>query len=383
MLFWSHFRGGPTDWICILKSGRPTKQGTGLSFYYIPDFATVVSVPTGVTTTDFHFEERSSDYQSVHVHGVLTWRITQPEQAAKLLDFSVDQNNRHLSEDPKKLEEKLQHLVAVLGRRLLKGARLEDALKSADSLADSIRAGLAAESYLGSVGIEALSVEILSVKPEPEVGRALEASTREALLKQSDDATAQRRLAALENERIINEREAGNELAKEKAARAVTEARENHARLEQQHQVQLAKEKQEAELARRARDVDATHRETIDGAHNEAERDLIRMKSALELNTREQELADGRLAVARKDAEAEKARVDVLFTALRTLSAEQLQALSLMGAQPGATIASAFQKLAERAGAIGQLNISPDLLQSIIQSKAGEAPAQQRPAARG
>jgi hypothetical protein len=65
----------------------------------------------------------------------------------------------------------------------------------------------------------------------------------------------------------------------------------------------------------------------------------------------------------------------VLFGALKSLSAEQLQSLALMGAQPGASIANALQRLAERAGTIGQLNISPDLLQSLLQQPQPSAPA--------
>ena len=369
MLFWRFYRGGPTDWICKLKKGRPVAQGLGLSFYYLEDFVTIVSVPSGVVSTDFHFEERTNDYQTVHVQGIVTWQVVQPEKVSKLLNFSVDRNNRHVSEDPVKLEEKLQNLVAVLGRRILKNSTLEEALKAADALGAALRNDFKAEEFLSSMGLEIHSVEILSIKPEPDVGRALEASTREQLLKQSDDATAQRRLAALENERLVDEREAGNQLAKEKAARSVADSREKHETLEQQHQLNLAQEKLHAELARRAKEVEALQKENINEANNEAERDLVRKKSALELMTKEQELAQGRLAVAQKDAEAEKVKADVWFSSLRSLSAEQLESLSSMGSDPATAIAKAFQKIADRAGDIGQLNISPDLLQSLLKSE--------------
>jgi hypothetical protein len=375
MLIWRFFHGGPTNWVCKITNGSIRKQGLGISFYYLPDRTTVVSVPTGVVNTDFHFEERSSDYQTVHVQGILTWRIVQPEKAAQLLNFSVNAAGQHLSEDPQKLEEKLQNLVAVLGRRTLKALRLEEALKAADTLGDALRAAFKEEPYLQSLGIEAISVELLAIKPEPEVGRALESATRELLLKQSDDATAQRRLSALENERVLNEREAGNELAKEKAARAVAETRENHARLEQQHAIQMAEQKQQADLARRAREVETVQTEKLGETRTEASRNQIAMQGALELAGQEKQLAEARLEVARKDAEAEKARTEVLFGALKSLSAEQLQSLALMGAQPGASIANAFQRLAERAGTIGQLNISPDLLQSLLQQPQPSAPA--------
>lgn len=369
MLAWRFFRGGPTDWVTKLKKGTPIAQGVGLSFYYLKDFVTIVSVPTGVVSTDFHFEERSNDYQTVHVQGILTWRIAKPELASKLLDFSVDQQNRHVSEDPQKLEEKLQNLVAVLGRRILKVSSLEDALKAADALGAALRDDFKNEEYLDSVGINILSVEILSIKPEPDVGRALEASTREQILKQSDDATAQRRLAALENERHIDEREAGNQLAKENAAREVAESREHHETLEQKHQISLTEEKLGSELINRAKEVESLRQEQIAEAKNEAERDHVLKQSAVQLMEKDKELADGRLEVAEKDAQAEKAKADVWFTALRSLSAEQLEGLSALESNPGNTIARAFQKLAARAGDIGQLNISPDLLQSLLDPK--------------
>lgn len=43
-----------------------------------------------------------------------------------------------------------------------------------------------------------------------------------------------------------------------------------------------------------------------------------------------------------------------------------LQALNVGNADPGAVIAMAFQGLAENAARIGELNITPDLLQQLI-----------------
>lgn len=366
LLFWRYFRGNPTDWICKLKRGTPSASGLGLSFYYTPDYTTVVSVPTGIVSTEFHFEERTADYQIVHVQGILTWRISKPEDASRLLDFSVDPQNRYLSEDPRKMQEKLQNLVAVLGRRVLKKSSLQEALTAADTLGDELRANFSNEEYVATVGVEIISVEILSIKPEPDVGRALEASTREEILKESDDATAKRRLAALENERTINDREVGNELAKEKAARAVSETREQHEKMEQSHQLSLASERQQAELEIRKREADAAQREQVDKARSEAERESVRIAGELELVVKEQDLAEGRLAVSLKEAEAEKAKLQVVYGALNQLSADQLESLALMGGSPGTTIAQAFRKLAEHANSIGHLNITPDLLRTLL-----------------
>lgn len=48
-----------------------------------------------------------------------------------------------------------------------------------------------------------------------------------------------------------------------------------------------------------------------------------------------------------------------------------VQALSMSGMEPGQMMAMAFQELADKAGNIGQLNITPDLLREIMGSKQG------------
>jgi hypothetical protein len=43
-----------------------------------------------------------------------------------------------------------------------------------------------------------------------------------------------------------------------------------------------------------------------------------------------------------------------------------IQTLANMGMKPNQLIAQAFQGLAEKAGKIGQLNVSPDLLRELL-----------------
>ena len=51
--------------------------------------------------------------------------------------------------------------------------------------------------------------------------------------------------------------------------------------------------------------------------------------------------------------------------AVSAVDPKVLQALALGSAEPGTIIAAAFQELAQNAGKIGELNISPDLLQQL------------------
>ena len=55
--------------------------------------------------------------------------------------------------------------------------------------------------------------------------------------------------------------------------------------------------------------------------------------------------------------------------ALGTVDARILQALASTGMKPEQLIAFAFQELAGKAEKIGQLNISPDLLRELLDSK--------------
>jgi hypothetical protein len=56
-------------------------------------------------------------------------------------------------------------------------------------------------------GIEILSLAILSLRPTPEMSKALEAEAREALNRKADDAVYARRNGAIEQERSIKENE--------------------------------------------------------------------------------------------------------------------------------------------------------------------------------
>ena len=64
--------------------------------------------------------------------------------------------------------------------------------------------------------------------------------------------------------------------------------------------------------------------------------------------------------------------------ALEKADPRVVQALAAVGMQPGQLIAQAFGGIAEKAERIGQLNVSPDLLQALM----GAGPAAATPARR-
>jgi hypothetical protein len=68
---------------------------------------------------------------------------------------------------------------------------------------------------------------------------------------------------------------------------------------------------------------------------------------------------------AQKEADARAYAVGAVMKAVQGVDPKVLQALNVGNADPSALIAMAFQGLAENADRIGELNITPDLLQQL------------------
>ena len=73
---------------------------------------------------------------------------------------------------------------------------------------------------------------------------------------------------------------------------------------------------------------------------------------------------------AREQSDASAYAISTTMKAFQGVDANVIQALASTGMSPQQLIASAFQGLAENAGKIGQLNISPELLQELLKKTA-------------
>jgi hypothetical protein len=72
---------------------------------------------------------------------------------------------------------------------------------------------------------------------------------------------------------------------------------------------------------------------------------------------------------ARTEADAKAYAMAATMKAVQDIDPRVLQALMVGQADPGVLIAQAFQGLAANAERIGELNISPDLLQQLTQAR--------------
>jgi len=307
----------PTTYVLQYKHGTVKRQGAGLSFVYYAPTSTIVAIPMASADVPFVFQEATADFQSVTIQGQLTYRVGDPTRLASLLDFSVDKHGRYYSEDPRKLSERLIHILQSLTRAITQRLVLEVALVSSDSIVAEALAKLRTSEAVSALGVEILSLSIVGIQPTPETGRALEAEAREALQRRADEAIYARRNAAVEQERLIKESELNTEIAVEEKRRQIRET---------QMAAEIAVEEQRSQLI------------------------------------------DRRVENERKDADSRAYILTETLKPLRDLNWKTLMMLGGKNADPKAMIALAFQEMAESAQKIGELNVSPDLLRSLIGS---------------
>ncbi len=339
-MFGFHFiKVPPTTYLIRYAGGRIVKQGAGISFWYFAPSTTLLAIPVGANEQPFIFEELSTDYQSLTVQGQINYSITDPEKISKILDFSIyPRSMRYASEDPEKLSERIINIVKVLVRKELEKLKLASAITAAESITGAVFEQVKSNPELASLGVSILGVSILAIRPNPETARALEAETKEALLKQADEAIYARRNSAVELERSIRENELNTEIAVELKKRQIREAQLEGERIFLEKQYELQK---------------------------------TEMSAKITLEEQNKELVALAAENSRCEAEAGAYGVEAMVKAVSGVDPTVLQVLASGGMSPQQLISRAFQSLAENAEKIGELNISPDLLNSLLTDKQG------------
>ena len=311
----TYCKANPTDYVLHFSGGKIAHEGPGESFFYFRPASSIASVPLASVNVPFVFTEPTADFQTLTVQGQITYRIANPKQAAQMLDFTIDAKGKHSSDQYQKLPERLIYSLQTLVRAEIQGLPLRQALVHGDALTERVRGRFAQTPEVVQLGVEILNIAILSLRPTPEMAKALEAEAREALNRGADEAVYVRRNAAIEQERKIKE----NELLTELVVQA--KKRELH---ERELEAEIALERQRAAL-------------TDQKAENE-----------------------------RKEADTRAYALKAVIEPVQKMDWRVLMMLNPQGGDARNTIAMAFQELAMNASKIGELNMSPDLLRTLI-----------------
>jgi hypothetical protein len=334
MLGFKYIKAQPTTYLMAFKQGRAVREGAGLSLLYYAPTTNLVAVPIGSREAPFLFEKVTADFQTVRVQGQVSYRIAEPVKAASRLNFALKPDAAtYESDDPARVPQRIVAAVEVLVQAMVQGTTLTEAIRGSAQLATAVTTGLTKHPEMLSLGLEILSVAVLAVKPTPETARALEAQAREAFLRTADDAVYARRHSAVEQERAIKQSELDTEVAVEQKKRTIRETQMDA----------------EASVRRKKHEL------------RQAD-----MESDIATELRRTEFVNASAANTRVLAEADAHRIGAFVQAIHATDPRIIQALAAMGMQPGQLIAQAFGGIAERAEHIGQLNMSPDLLQALM-----------------
>lgn len=311
----AYMKASPTTYVLHYHGGRLRREGPGLAFWYLQPASTIVAVPLASRDVPFVFNEVTADFQAVTIQGQLTYRVADPRRIAGLLDFTIRPGGAYVTDDPDKVPERLVQAAQILARSLVQARTLREVLADAEPLVATVLPRLRDSEVVRMLGLEILGLTVLALKPTPETARALEAEAREALQGESDQAIYARRNAAVEQERRIRESELNTEIAVQEKQRQIRET---------QMAAEIAVEQRRAELIQRR-------------SRNE-----------------------------RKDADTRAYALKATLEPVRELDWRTLMALGASGTDPKLMIALAFRELAENAARIGEVNVSPDLLRSLL-----------------
>ncbi|QYE33797.1 SPFH domain-containing protein [Polymorphobacter sp. PAMC 29334] len=210
--FIAQLRSDASNHVIRYRNGRIRQSGRGLVFWFRPETASIAELPMDDREMALFVKGRSQDFQSVAIQGTLTWRIVDPELLAARVDFSLGLLTGSFKSEPiQRIETRLAGLVNQAALQYLAQNPVRALLDAGpEPLRNQLEAALATDPALNEIGIAVTAVRLTNLAPSSELERALQTPTFEALQQKADQATFERRAMAVEKERGIAENELAN-----------------------------------------------------------------------------------------------------------------------------------------------------------------------------
>lgn len=369
------------EYVMVMRDGTCVKRGKGLSVLYNTLRTSILLLPATAYDRAFAFDDlMTADFQAVCVQGELTFRIADYDQAVTMADFAFvpgsvmtlngvqrpmagkrGKNGGNGTKDLNILngiEDKQTAAMNLLGRRInniiksivireVSVREIRNIIKQADEMAEIIKSRLQEDAEVAQLGVNVLALNVLGITAKPETRKALEAAAREQILKEQDDAVYLRRNAAIEQERLIRENELNTEI---KVAEKEKEKKEK----EQEIKRRLLETELEMEREEREKRMQMKRTE---------------MEEKIKLEERNQEFVALETENERVKAEEQAYAMAALMKAFESVDPALIEACALAKMDPGTLMAKAFMEMGENARKIGTLNMTPDLLESIMNRK--------------
>lgn len=340
MLGIQYYKADSSTYVIRTAQGKTKGAGRGLSFFYNAATTSIAAVPVNAQEAPFIFTLQTNDYQEITVQGQLTYQIAEPTVTAEVFNFTLNNRDQdYITEDPMHLSDRVIRMAHSLIEAQVQGQSLRNVLKLGQTLIDSVRSDLVDGTALETLGLRLLDLSISRIAPTPETSRALEATTREAILQDADDAIYSRRKSAVEQERVIKETELQTELT-------VQQKEQELAAKQVENERDILRGKTQTEQERMAANIDAESVRT----------NLVQLRGQN----------------SNQEADAQAYAITAKMEAFQSLPVEHLKAMALAQMQPEQLMALALDSLANNADKIGELNLGPELFTSAI-NKASKA----------
>lgn len=348
------------------KNGKVKKEGRGLSFYYYDPSSSIAAIPLGSNDVQFIFNDLTSDFQTISIQGQVTYRIENPKKLAESLDYTVDKKGNYKKDDHEKLNQRLINEAQTATSSLIQSLELKTTLRSAKKIEEQILNGLNNSQAVQLLGIEPISVNVIAVKPDPKTEKALEAATREALQKEADSAIYERRNFGVEQERMIKESELNTDIAVEEKKKQITEKKMETEVLQEENNRKLREMRVDADTAIEKKKME---KELMKEESNRKLREL-KIETDIKIEDESQKYVKLKGENMKLLADAKAYELSLIMSNYKDIDWRVLTAMNPNASNSANNISLAFRELAENAKKIGNLNITPDLLKTVIdQSK--------------
>lgn len=284
-VFVRHLRADASSHVLRFRRSRLLESGRGLAFWFMPMSTSLAEVPVDDREISLLFHGRSADFQDVTVQGVLTYRVVAPASLAERVDFTIDlRTGAHLKQPLDKVALALSELAQQHAWGYLGATPIRELLADGgEKIRERVESRLSGDEHLAAMGLEIVSVRISSVKPTPEVEKALEAPARERIQQSADEAAFQRRALAVEKERAIQENELVNriELAKREETLIGQQGQNGRRTATEEAEARRITAAAAAEEARVRGEGEADRLRLVEGARAETERAMMEVYKAM------------------------------------------------------------------------------------------------------
>lgn len=358
--FWvfRHLRAEPNQFILHYKGGKVVRSGAGIAYWFNPLSAAVAQVPVEDNETTFVLNERSSDFQEVTVQCTVTFRIVDHGRAATRVNFAISLENGAWLERP------IERIANLWSQKSLEPVRsyvssvpVVDAVRlGAEKIRASLDEALRKDAELAAIGLELVTVQVTRISPTAELEKAIQTPTREAIQQKADEAMFSRRALAVEKERAIKENELSTEVELAKRQAQLIEQKGSNQRLDIQQAASNEKLRVEAELERTAIAARADLAKLELYSKGQADRNKID--------------ADAYVRDARARAAADT-DIRKLWDGTE-IAKEQLRVALWKETPQRVAAAFAMQTAASKLDKVNHLNVTPDMLKTLLDELAAE-----------